>query len=131
MKEYPKLVAILIALQSNSAVKIYAIEDENCFIGYAKGVDNEKCGIPLLYFHHFDAALGRWGNIWGFPPKGDEDVDALYKEIHDIMENDNRHDYKMGYEDFVEHKYEKTRGGHISDPNNLQTDGEKEAFKYY
>jgi len=95
-------------------------------------VDNEKfCNPPLLYFHHFDAALGRWPLIWGFPPKGDEDVDALYKEIQDIIKNDKKHNYKKAYRDIVEEKMEKTRGGHISDPNNLQTDGEKEAFKYY
>jgi len=90
---------------------------------------------PTLKISTGIGGASRWCTV-AFPPKGDENVEELYKEIHDIILEDSIMDYAGEYNGIV---IETTRGFqekdnypiNISDPQNLVTDEEKEAFKYY
>ena len=128
METYPKLLAIGIMPPH----KIYLIEDENCFIGYAKGLkDENRTDPPVLKISSGSIPATRWC-IASFPPKGDENVDELYREIHDIIIDDKIMDYAHQYNCIIKDKFKKdTYMPKISDPKNLVTNEEKEAFKYY
>ena len=138
MKEYPKLVAIGMMPYREKYDdieckyhKIYLIEDEHCFIGYARGLKDDKSKIPpALKMSNEDGVALRWCNA-AFPPKGNENVKQLYDEIRRIIKNDTFMYYSIEYDDLI--KYNKPKEAWIpySDPNNLTTDSEKRAFKYY
>ena len=139
MKEYPKLVAIgMMPYRSDSAEwkyhRIYLIEDEHCFIGYARGLkDDENIRSklpPVLKMGKDDIVALRWCNV-AFPPKGDENIEQLYNEIHNIIKNDTFMHYAIEYDDLVKDNHAKKIFGGNVNPNNLITDSEKEAFKYY
>ncbi|MCL1932835.1 MAG: hypothetical protein FWF53_03335 [Candidatus Azobacteroides sp.] len=135
MEGYPKLLAIGIMLPFDDFPprRIYLIEDETCFIGYARGVDDKICeGYPLLLkISTMDVAALRWCKV-AFPPKGNENVDELYKEIYHIIQDDRRMNYTGEYMGIIRNKYKKdTCIVNLSDPLNPVTDDEKEAVKYY
>ena len=141
MKEYPKLVAIGIILPNPSRQpgthRVYLIEDEHCFIGYARGIPDKNDDYPpLLKISSWDAGALRWCQE-AFPPKGDEDVETLYEEVMGIMKKDDELDYfeskhyLLCYNGIIDDKEQKESGVHHANPKNLITDSEKEAFKYY
>ena len=129
MKTYPKLIAIGII----PPYKIYLIEDENCFIGYAKGLtdENRTQVPPVLKISTSIVGALRWC-IAVFPPKQNDNADELYREIYHIIQEDKTMNYANEYNGIIKDKLEKdTYFPKVTDPQNLITNEEKEAFKYY
>jgi hypothetical protein len=90
--EYPKLLAIgwdrvMKSTQEDEekGTLIYLLEDEEMFYGYAQ---NPRY-IMRVKPGHTDTIALRWckGLIL---PKGDEDIDKLYREAMEIINNDER-----------------------------------------
>jgi len=133
MEKYPKLIGIGITLPSRHPepcvntppYKTYLLEDEHCYVGHTPDSEDNWCFPWGMRPSKCDAVALRHCHVL-FPPKGDENVDNLYL---------NAMNYKNGwathYKGVLKRKGEKERWCRMSDPNNLQTDLEKEAIRYY